>query len=328
MLLQPVSPTLPASVIAYPRIPDTIIMMPRSPVAAPFHLPSELTSPASTVNAAVWLPAPPSPAVTTTRLVLPLPPAAPRLSTDVSDRHMLDSHPVDPCRTPALVLDTPRPLPITVTLLCSPAIVFPTDVPDTSGPSYEIASLADPVTDPSVTATLVLPPRPIPPLHCTVVSDIHALISHPVIPTRPPALAPSVQKLSPTIRITIHDAPRMFTPSSPPASVAPASSPASPSCTPPSRPAPLTTALSYDTIMLVLITCPSAVIVTCNVLNTPAGVRHATLLSDAHPVDSPAVMPTAADIVCPCSPSPDPITIISSPPGSITFDKVCWMGLK
>ena len=72
--------------------------------------------------------------------------------------------------------------------------------------------------------------------------------------------------------------------------------------------------------MLVLITCPPAVIVTCNVLNTPAGVPHATLLSDAHPVDSPAVMPTAADIVCPCSPSPDPITIISSPPGSITFD--------
>ena len=118
----------------------------------------------------------------TTRLVLPHPPATTRLSTDVSDRHMLDSHPVDPCRTPALTLDIPRPLPITVTLLCSPAIVFPTDVPDTSGPSYEMASLADPVTDPSVTATLVLPPRPIPPLHCTVVSDIHALISHDVLP--------------------------------------------------------------------------------------------------------------------------------------------------
>ena len=71
------------------------------------------------------------------------------------------------------------------------AMTFPTDVPDTSGPSYEMASLADPVTDPSVTATLVLPPRPTPPLHCTVVSDIHALISHPVIPTRPPALAPN-----------------------------------------------------------------------------------------------------------------------------------------
>ena len=72
--------------------------------------------------------------------------------------------------------------------------------------------------------------------------------------------------------------------------------------------------------MLALITRPPAVILTCNVLNTPAGVRHSTLLSDTHPVDSPAVMPTTAIMVCPCSPSPDPITIISSLPGSITFD--------
>jgi len=72
--------------------------------------------------------------------------------------------------------------------------------------------------------------------------------------------------------------------------------------------------------MLVLMTCSPTVIDTRNVLNTPAGVRHSTLLSDIHAVASPAVMPTTALAVSPCSPSPDPITIISSRPGSITFD--------
>ena len=196
VLVQPVSPTLPASVIEYPRMPDTIIVMRSAPVAGPFHRPIELTSPASTVNTSDWLPAPPSPAVTTTRLVRPHPPVAPRLSIAVSDLQTLDSHPVDPCRAAPLALDTPSLLPIAVTLLCSPAIVFVIDVPDAFGPSYEMAWLADPVTDPSVTATLVLPPLPMPPLHCTLVSDTHALISHPVTPPRPRAVAPCFEKLS------------------------------------------------------------------------------------------------------------------------------------
>jgi hypothetical protein len=72
--------------------------------------------------------------------------------------------------------------------------------------------------------------------------------------------------------------------------------------------------------MLLLITCAPSVSVIRSVFNTPAGVLHTTLLSDIHPVDSVDVCPTAPPAVCPYAPSPEPITTIPSPPGSITFD--------
>jgi hypothetical protein len=72
--------------------------------------------------------------------------------------------------------------------------------------------------------------------------------------------------------------------------------------------------------MLLLITCTPSVSVIRSVFNTPAGVLHMTLLPDIHPVDSVDVCPTAILAVHPYAPSPEPITTIPSPPGSITFD--------
>jgi hypothetical protein len=72
--------------------------------------------------------------------------------------------------------------------------------------------------------------------------------------------------------------------------------------------------------MLLLITFDPSVSVIRSVFNTPAGVLHTTLLSDIHPVDSVDVCPTPTTAVYPYAPSPEPITAISSPPGSITFD--------
>ena len=123
----------------------------------------------------------------------------------------------------------------------------------------------------NTTLTLLLPPAAL--LHCSDVSDTHALCSHPVTPTRASALDPCVQKLSPTTLIMVADAPRMFT-----------SSPLTPS-----RPPPLTTALSYDTAVLMLITCSPTVNLTRRVFVTPAGVLHITLLSEVHSLVSPDV---------------------------------------
>jgi hypothetical protein len=72
--------------------------------------------------------------------------------------------------------------------------------------------------------------------------------------------------------------------------------------------------------MLMLITCSPSVSVMRSVLNTPAGVLHMTLLSDIQSVDSVDVCPTTTNAVYPYAPSPEPITTIVSPPGSITFD--------
>ena len=72
--------------------------------------------------------------------------------------------------------------------------------------------------------------------------------------------------------------------------------------------------------MLLLITFDPSVSVIRSVFINPAGVLHMTLLSDIHPVDSVDVCPTPTTAVYPYAPSPEPITAISSPPGSITFD--------
>jgi len=73
--------------------------------------------------------------------------------------------------------------------------------------------------------------------------------------------------------------------------------------------------------MLMLPACPPAVNATRNVLNTPPGVLHITLLSDTHDVPSHDVCPTSTDPDAPYSPSPPPITTVSSPPGNIRFDR-------
>ena len=227
----------------------------------------------------------------------------------------------------------PSPTPTTVTLCPSTGITFLTPPPpDTPSPSYDTSSLADPATPPSVTVTLVLIALPTPVLHCSVVSDTHELISHPVTPTRPSGLAPVIQKLSPTTLIIVDLALPAFVPST--SSNAPSDPPSSPasSRTPPRLPtiapsddscrlAPRTSALSYDTPMLMLPACPPAVNATRNVLNTPPGVLHITLLSDTHDVPSHDVCPTSTDPDAPYAPRPTPITTVSSPPGSIRFDR-------
>ena len=131
----------------------------------------------------------------------------------MSEYHTLDSHPVDPCRTPLLTLHSPSPAPSTVTLLCFVDMRFRTDAADTTTPSYETVSLQDPVVLPSVSVTRTLPPVPTALVHANDVSDTHALASHPVTPTRVLGLAPSVQKLSPITLISVADVPLMFAPS-------------------------------------------------------------------------------------------------------------------
>lgn len=157
---------------------------------------------------------------------------------------------------PRLMLTTPSPAPATVTLLCPSDMKFPADAPDTSGPSYDVESLQDPAMLPSVRTALTLICCPAALLHCSDVSDTHELSSHPVPPTRASALAPSVQKLSPTTVIKVADAPRIFTLTASPPVAACARIPVRllPASPPTARPpAPLTIALSYDTAMLMLI---------------------------------------------------------------------------
>jgi hypothetical protein len=178
-------------------------------------------------------------------------------TNDVSEYHTLDSHPVDPCRTPLLTLHSPSPAPSTVTLLCFVDMRFRTDAADTTAPWYDTVSLQNPVVLPNVSVIRTLPPVPTALLHDNDVSDTNALASHPVNPTRALGLAPSVQKLSPITLIIVADEPQMFalSPSPPPSCSSlrcPSSLPSSRSPSP--QPAPLTTALSYDIAMLLLIT--------------------------------------------------------------------------
>ena len=150
------------------------------------------------------------------------------------------------------MLPTPSPAPATVTLLRSSDMKFPTDAPDSSGPSYDVESLQDPAMLPSVRIALTLICCPAALLHCSDVSDTHKLSSHPVTPTRASALAPSVQKLSPTTVIKVADAPRILSFLAVADSIR--ISMCLPDSSPTSRPpAPLTIALSYDTAMLMLI---------------------------------------------------------------------------
>ena len=262
-----VCPTRTVSDSEYRLKPLPVMLICMSPPHPPFAPLIELNVPVSTVNTSEWLPSC-SPAVTTTRMVCPARCNGLKLLSDVSESHELIVLDVHPCRTDIapLGLMIPSPLPATVTTLLCVDIPFRVAAPDTSVPSYDATSLPDPVALPSVTVTLQLLPVPTAALHRMAVSDIHALSSHPVDPTRPIGLAPPVQKLSPIMLIRVPDAPCTFTP--PPVCTSSSTSvfvfPHSkqelerlkPATLSPSLPraAPLTTALSYDTALLMLIT--------------------------------------------------------------------------
>ena len=60
--------------------------------------------------------------------------------------------------------------------------------------------------------------------------------------------------------------------------------------------------------------------ITRQVRPRPSGVLLATLLSDLQIVASEDVRPTRTDSECPCTASPDPITVMLPPPGRTKFD--------
>eukprot|EP00961_Rhodomonas_salina_P283931 3837218-Rhodomonas_salina.2 len=134
----------------------------------------------------------------------------------------------------------------------------------TQPPSYELASLMLPTTDPALNTARMLPPDPTDTWHDTELSDTHSVPSHPVSPIPAPTLYPKTPRPPPlTVTLPCPVVGQRFTTDNPvidPESYVPASD------TVPDTVPAVTTARMLP---------PS-----------PQPALHATELSDVHAVDS------------------------------------------
>jgi len=216
-----------------------------------------------------------------------------KLRSDVSERHKLDWHAVDPCRSDIapLGLMIPSPLPTAVTVLLSAANIFRTECPVTSTPSYDKVSLFDPMVQPSVIVTRAVVPLPTAALHCIIVSDIQVLISHPVSPTPPLWLACCVTKLFTRIMIMVLFVGFRFEAYAPPIAGG-----------------------LYESTSLKLITCLLTVNIIRRLDPTPCVLLQPVLVCDTQVVDSDAVRSARIDTEGPYTTSPTPKIVMESPP--------------
>ena len=115
-------------------------------------------------------------------------PAATLHTRDVSDSHVLTSHPVPPVRKLPLTPAAPKLAQVTVRFMLPVPAAFPAPADFTTGPSADKASVMLPPCWPAVTDTRLLPLTPDPAITTTAVSDTQELLSHPDTPILPDAL--------------------------------------------------------------------------------------------------------------------------------------------
>lgn len=118
-----------------------------------------------------------SPAVTVV-CRLPLSDDQPRHRTELSDAHSVASHPVPPCRCPALRSASPNIPPCNVTRAEPVAAPFPLALPLAMLPSKEWVAVMLPALPPTVSLALKLSLTPAATRDIVVVSDAHAVRSH------------------------------------------------------------------------------------------------------------------------------------------------------
>ena len=156
-------------------------------------------------------------------------------------------------------------------IVCSPAVLRPLLIPDTTPLSYELAIVKLPTRPPAVTATLELCPCALrsPTLHTTDESDPQPVDSLPVHPSR----APNVHPVLPP---PDHDT-ETICPSPDAALLAPI---------------PDIDTVSYDTASLPLPNSPPAVTPTLTLPRVPPPTPHASSVVDVHTLASLLLPPT------------------------------------
>ena len=174
---------------------------------------------------------------------------------------------------------------------------FTLSAPDTPD-SIVIASVTDPATPPDVIATRTVPPYPPATWHTTDVSDTHELLSHAEDMTRAPALYPDMLRPDPRTVIDWLPVPPTFTPT-----------------------VPQTADELNDTPSVTLPADAPTVTAVLNVPDTPLVTRHATDVSDTHPLASHPVIPDRPPALYPAVPSPLPTTVTDTLPVLTPFDR-------
>ena len=119
------------------------------------------------------------PEVTTIRRLCPTPELV-WLRADVSDSHVVLSHPVSPADIAGQYEARPILAPRTVTLADPVAALLARVATLSIGPSIDSISVPLPTRIPAVTSTRPVPLSPCPALHCIDVSDTHSVPSQPV----------------------------------------------------------------------------------------------------------------------------------------------------
>ena len=292
----PVRPTeLKAETLACPSpAPRTVTAV--DPVVALFTLCIPLSAAESPLHA--WLMLPTDRPVDTASRRLPRPSCSTRHRVDVSDIHVVRSHPVCPPRAPPVAPLSPSPAPCTVRLADPVPAALAWRIPLPAPTPEENASLLLPTLLPSDTVSRRLPSPATPARHVTDVPDTHPLCSIAVHPVRPRELC--------------ERSPRF-----PPCSV----KLADPDLAPFARPATLTLPTSADRLVLTL-PCLCSNVTTAALLPVPPCTAwHRSDVSDPHDVASqadPAIRTTA---VTSYRPRLDPRTVTLADPVPAALDR-------
>jgi hypothetical protein len=162
--------------------PNTVTLA--DPVEARFLTFTTLAAPPLKEYPAVVLPCR-APPLTTSRALLPIPYPAPH-RTDVSDAHVVPSHPLPPCFIPPDSSEPPIPDPYNVTLADPELPIFARLAKLTDGRSPDTARDTLRPTIPTLSVRRRLPIKPCPETTDTTdVSDTQLVPSHPVPPVLP-----------------------------------------------------------------------------------------------------------------------------------------------
>ncbi len=211
-------------------------------------------------------------------------PEDPRLTTELSDLHVVASQAVRPTRA----FDEESYLPT-----AAPCTVNDTDPSDATficawsetGDVYEAASVRLPTTTPAVTSNLSVLPIPIPHRHRTVVDDIQSVASHSVPPIEVFKVCEAEAKPDPASVIDMPPDTRFVG----------------------SR--DKTAGASYERVFVIDPTPVPTVKPTFNVRETPAAERQTITLSDIHSVASHPVHDPRPLTLISITPNPDPETV-------------------
>ena len=288
-------PILLPTVISQAPYPAPYSVSDSDPVLALFTRPESLTDPACIESAHDTLPTS-NPAVICTRRLPPAPaPATPR--TELSDSHVVASHPVLPSRTPAVLDHSPRLAPTIVTLLDPVTAAFPRFIALIPPDCTEYTTLALHARLPTLTTVcrLPTPTAPAPKLR-TDVSDSHVVRS---------------DALDPCLSISVYDA----APSPDPCTVALDDPVAAPFL----RPAALSSQPPTENPLLPLHTRSPTVAAVLRLPAPPCPALHRVDVSDSHNVPSHADAPTRSHPLYPAAPTLAPRKVKSADPVPAMF---------